>query len=47
MQIPLSIVDNKTQFRFNALRRDGSTLRVTRAFPDASDVTLMPIATLQ
>jgi hypothetical protein len=46
MQIPLSIVDNAKRFRFNALHRDGSTLRLTRAFPDAGDVTLMPFAKL-
>jgi hypothetical protein len=47
MQIPLSLVDHDDEIRLNALRRDGSTLRITRAFPDANDVTLMPIATLQ
>ncbi len=47
MQIPLAVIGNQKQFRFNALRRAGSTLQVTRAFADASDVTLMPIATLQ
>jgi hypothetical protein len=47
MQIPLSVVNSEKQFRFNALRRSGSTLQITRAFPDAGDVTLMPIATLQ
>ena len=53
MQIPLSVVVNekssKTQFRFNALRRirSGSTPLLLRAFPDANDVTLLPIATLK
>ena len=49
MQIPLSVVNGKTQFRFNALRRirSGSTPVQLRAFPDANDVTLLPIATLK
>jgi len=49
MQIPLSVVKNSKQFRFNALRRigGGSTPVLLRAFPDANDVTLMPVATLK
>jgi hypothetical protein len=47
IKIPLSIVNNQKQFRFNALHRSGSTLALSRAFPDAGDVTLMPLAALQ
>jgi hypothetical protein len=48
MQIPLSVVRNAKEFRFNALRHvGGSTPHIVRAFPDAGDVTLMPLATLQ
>jgi hypothetical protein len=49
MQIPLSIVNNQKQFRFNALRRIGGsdTPIIVRAFPDAGDVTLMPVAVLE
>lgn len=48
MQIPLSVVNHQKTFRFNALRRiGGSTPVIVRAFPDAGDVTLMPLATLQ
>jgi hypothetical protein len=41
-------VDNKKLFRFNALRRISgtSTPFIVRAFPDAGDVTLMPLAVL-
>jgi hypothetical protein len=50
MQIPLSVLGNTTQFRFNALRRTThaptGTRIVLRAWPDAGDVYLMPIATL-
>jgi hypothetical protein len=50
MQIPLSVLGNVTKFRFNALRRTThaptGTRVVLRAWPDAGDVYLMPIATL-
>ncbi|HEX8237447.1 MAG TPA: glycoside hydrolase domain-containing protein [Abditibacteriaceae bacterium] len=54
MQIPLSVLGdatgNATKFRFNALRRTThaatGTRVVLRAWPDAGDVYLMPIATL-
>jgi hypothetical protein len=49
MQIPLSVVNNEKVFRFNALRHIGgtSTPLIVRAFPDAGDVTLMPLAVLE
>jgi hypothetical protein len=47
MQISLSLVEHDGEIRLNALRRNGSTLRITRAFNDAGDVTLMPVAFLQ
>lgn len=48
MQIPLTVVNNEKQFRFNALRRIGGsdTPIIVRAFPDAGDITLMPLAVL-
>jgi hypothetical protein len=50
MRIPLSALGDATKFRFNALRRTThaptGTRIVLRAWSDAGDVYLMPIATL-
>jgi len=48
MRIPLELIGDPTRFRFNVLRRLGAgeagIRYVVRAYPNAGDVTLMPVA---